>query len=147
MGAREPVIIGPLRTTAGLADVRFDGDLLRLVVYRGPLDVLDRYRLVLLAVAATVAVAAWYVAAPGRWVVLGLAGLVAVLALAAPRRTGTAREWAESDLHEMDPVHGAWRAHLVLHTATGDLRLSGWFWRRRQLDHLQKVLGRDDDLY
>ena len=43
----------------------------------------------------------------------------------------------------MDPVHGALQAHLVLHTASGELRLTGWFWRRRQLDHLQRALGRE----
>lgn len=143
MGAPGPVIIGPLRTTVGLADVRFDGTTLRLVVLRGPFDVVDRYRLVLLAVAATAAVATWYAAPPGRWVGLGLTVLVAAVGLAAPRRTGSVREWPETDLHEMDPVHGAWRAILVLRTESGELRLSGWFWRRRQLAHLQKVLGRD----
>lgn len=144
MGAREPVLVGPLRTSVGLADLRFDGDVLRLTVYRGPLDLLDRYRLVLLAVAATVAVSSWYVAAPGRWAVLGLAGILAVVALVAPRRTGSVREWAEPDLLEMDNVHGAWRAHLELRTATEEVRLTGWFWRRRQLDHLQRRLAADD---
>ncbi len=93
----------------------------------------------LLAAAATTALASWYADPPVRGVVLAVAGLVAVVALAAPRRTGTVVAWSEPDLRLMDPVHGAVRVHLVLHPATGELRLSGWFWRRRQLDHLQKV--------
>lgn len=142
-GRIREVTIGPLRTSAGLADVHFDGERLRLVVFRGVLDLLDRYRLTVLAAAATTALASWYADPPGRWVALGAAALAAAAAGLAPRRTGTVREWAEPDLRSMDPVHGAVRVHLVLHPTTGDLRLSGWFWRRRQLDHLQRVLGRD----
>ena len=140
---RNPVAVGPLRTSVGLADVHYDGLRLRLVVLRGLRDRLDRYRLVLLAAALTTALVTPYAAAPARWVVLGVALLLAVVGLATPRRTGSAREWAESDLHLMDPVHGAVQAHLVLHTATGELRLTGWFWRRGQLDRLQRVLGRE----
>ncbi|MCW2815359.1 MAG: hypothetical protein JWN84_2814 [Nocardioides sp.] len=134
--------LGPLRTSEGLADVEFDGDHLRLVVLDGVRDVVDRYRLPLLAAAVTTALASWYADPPVRWFVLAAAGLVAVVALVAPRRTGRVVVWAEPDLRLMDNVHGAVRVHLVLHPATGELRLSGWFWRRRQLDHLQRVLAR-----
>lgn len=140
---RNPVSIGPFRTSVGLADVHFDGLRLRLVVYRGVRDVLDRYRYVTLAVLLTGALASFYVSTPTRWIVIGGAALAALLVVAAPRRTGTVREWPEPDLQLMDPVYGAVRAHLVLHPASGELRLSGWVWRRRQLDHLQRVLAQD----
>lgn len=140
MGTRDPVNAGPLRTSYGLADVHFDGTVLRLVVYRGPVEVLDRYRWVVGAVGLVVAAAAVY----ADWWLLVLAALLLLVAAVVPRRTGTAIEVAESDIDTMDHVYGAVRVHLVLHpdpSVGGDVTLSGWFWRRRQLDHLQRRLG------
>ncbi len=48
----------------------------------------------------------------------------------------------EPEISLMDNVYGAARVHLVLYTERGEVRLSGWFWRRRQLERLQQALAR-----
>ncbi|CAN5225621.1 hypothetical protein BH09ACT12_BH09ACT12_34350 [soil metagenome] len=144
--------IGPFRCTGiarGLADVHFDGARLRLVCFSSGIDVLERYRLVLLALAATFALSCLYVDGSLGWIALGAAGLslaafllvVVVEAIAKGRLVGTVVDIAENDIHLMDNVYGAFRPRLVLHTDDGRLTLAGWWWRRGQLERLQRRLA------
>jgi hypothetical protein len=176
--------IGPLRCSGlarGLADVYFDGERLRLVRFVSGVDLLDRYRLVLLGLAATLAFGSLYFDGTPSTALLVTAGLclavflivflveaaVALVGLVAlvrkgaraegrralraelkesfrvarDRFSGTVLDVAEADINLMDNVYGAFRPRLVLHTASGRLTLSGWWWRRSQLERLQRRLA------
>lgn len=151
--ARGRVDIGPLRCVRGpergIVDVHFDGRLLVLVGHRGVLALLDLYRPVLLGVAVVVAIAGWYADDAAR---TGLFGVAAVLAVAVAVLTavavvrpspGSRTEVPESDIDLMDPVVEGLRPLLVLHTAQGEIALTGWPWRASQLRRLQIELARD----
>jgi hypothetical protein len=180
----QPVRVGPLRCsglTSGLADVHFDGDRLRLTRFSSGIDVLDRYRFVLLGLAVTFSLGGLYVDGVVRTALLVLAAAAfaafllvfvveALLALfglrqllrdgatrarrrrlrdqlrtsfavARDRFAGTLVDVAETDIDLMDNVYGAFRPRLVLHTRQGRLTLSGWWWRRGQLERLQRRLA------
>jgi len=159
----QPVRVGPVRCsglTSGLADVHFDGQRLLLLELGSVVGVLDRYRWVLLGLVITLAISALYVDGAARTTLLvltggSLAALLLVLgvegglalgtrtsfATARERFAGTTVDLPETDIDLMDNVYGAFRPRLVLHTRQGRLTLSGWWWRRGQLERLQRRLA------
>lgn len=152
--ARGRVGIGPLRCVRGpdpgIVDVHFDGKVLVLVRHRGPLALLDLYRLVLLAVGILSAIAGWYAADAARTALFGVgAALAMVVALSAVRSlvtrpsAGTRTEVPEPDIDLMDPVVEGLRPLLVLYTKQGEIALTGWPWRASQLRRLAIELARE----
>ena len=152
--ARGRVDIGPLRCVRGpersIVDVHFDGRVLVLVGYRGPLALLGRYRLVLLAVGILAAIVGWYVDGQARVTLFGLgaalaaaATLVAAQAVLGHAGAETRTEVPEVDIDLMDRVVEGARPLLVLHTRQGRIALSGFPWRASQLRRLQIELGRE----
>lgn len=71
--------VGPFRSKHGLVDATFDGADLTLTSYGSPLDLLDRYRLVVLAFAVVFGLATAYVDGVLAWIF----GIIALVLLAA----------------------------------------------------------------
>ncbi|CAN5490271.1 hypothetical protein BH11ACT8_BH11ACT8_11640 [soil metagenome] len=149
----QPVMsIGPVRCVRGpvrgIVDVDFDGEVLVLTRYRWPLEVLDRYLLVLPGLTLICAAAAVSVDGRTRRVLLVAGGVVlAVVLLAAglrllrDRPVGTRHEVLETDLDLMDPLAETVFPRLVLHAKQGEIVLRGWPWRASQLRRLQRRLA------
>ncbi|GAA5151535.1 hypothetical protein GCM10023340_30510 [Nocardioides marinquilinus] len=134
--------VGLLRTSHGPADVHLDDEVLRLVVHDGPLARLDRHRRVPVAVGAVLALTGVFLAGTAQVLVLLLAGLaLAVGSVGVGRTPATRVVDVPRDAVRPGPVAGGLRPRLVLAGPDGDLRLTGWPWRRRALERLAAALG------